>query len=114
NTLSAVFYLGAAMAYFRFDQTRRTTWYLGALSLFVLSLASKIVTVTLPAALLLIFWWQRGRLSWRRDVVPLLPLFAIGMVAGVFITFVERMVVGAAGPDFELTTVQRCLLSGRV
>ncbi len=114
NTLSAVFYLGAALAYLRFDEKRGRAWYWGALGLFVLSLLSKIVTVTLPAALLVIFWWQRGRVSWRRDVLPLMPFFLIGVVAGVFITWVERKVVGAEGPDFALTVVQRCLLPGRV
>ena len=63
------------MVYLRFDQTRRTPWYLGALGLFVLGLLSKTVIATLPAALLVVFWWQRGRLSWRRDVLPLLALF---------------------------------------
>ncbi len=105
---------GAALAYLRFDQKRGKAWYLAALVLFVLALASKIVTVTLPAALLVIFWWQRGRVSWRRDVLPLMPFFLIGVVAGVFITWVERKVVGAEGPDFALTVVQRCLLPGRV
>jgi tetratricopeptide (TPR) repeat protein len=114
NTLSAVFYLGAAMAYLRFDRNRNTAWYLGALGLFALSLLGKIVTVTLPAALLVIFWWQRGKLSWRRDVLPLTPFFAIGVVLGVFITWVERTLLGAEGPDFALTVVQRCLLAGRV
>ena len=28
NTLSAVFYLGAVLAYLRFDRTRKTAWYL--------------------------------------------------------------------------------------
>ena len=41
NTLSAVFYLGAAMLYLRFDQTRKTAWYLAALGLFVLALAEQ-------------------------------------------------------------------------
>ena len=75
NTLSAVFYLSAAMLYLRFDQSRKTPLYLGSLLLFVLSLLSKTVTATLPAALLVIFWWQRSRLDWRRDLVPLLPEF---------------------------------------
>ena len=112
NTLSAVFYLAAAMAYLRFDQDRSTAWYWGAMGLFVLALSAKIITVTLPAALLVIFWWQRGKLSWRRDVLPLAPFFAIGVVAGVFIAWLERLV--ANGPDFALTFIQRCLLSGRV
>ncbi len=70
NTLSAVFYLGAMLAYLHFDQSRRPGHYALALALFVLGLMSKTVTATLPAALLVIFWWQRGRLSWRRDVAP--------------------------------------------
>ncbi len=98
NTLSAVFYLGAALAYLRFDRNRSTAWYFAALGLFVLAMASKIVTVTLPAALLVIFWWQRGKLSWRRDVLPLAPLFAIGLVAGVFVAWVERKLVAPRAP----------------
>ncbi len=48
NTLSAVFYLGAALLYVRFDQTRKPAWYVAALVLFLLALASKTVTATLP------------------------------------------------------------------
>ncbi|MEN6452293.1 MAG: glycosyltransferase family 39 protein, partial [Thermoguttaceae bacterium] len=55
NTLSAVFYLGAMLAYLRFDQTRRPLAYAVAIALFVLGLESKTVTATLPAALLVIF-----------------------------------------------------------
>ena len=62
NTLSAVFYLGAMLAYLRFDESRRRSLYALALGLFVLGLLAKTVTATLPAALLVIFWWQRGRL----------------------------------------------------
>jgi protein O-mannosyl-transferase len=112
NTLSAVFYLAAAMAYLRFDENRGMAWYFGAMALFALALSAKIVTVTLPAALLVIFWWQRGKLSWRRDVLPLVPFFAIGAVAGVFLAWLERL--AANGPDFALTFLERCLLSGRV
>ena len=67
-----------------------------------MALLSKIVTVTLPAALVVIFWWQRGRLSWRRDVLPLVPFFVLGAVAGVFLAWLERTKVGAEGPAFAL------------
>ena len=97
NTLSAVFYLAAMLVYLRFDQTRKTPWYCWALGLFVLGLLSKTVTATLPAALLVIFWWQRGRLSWRRDVLPLVPFFVLGAAAGVFTAWVERKLIGAEG-----------------
>jgi tetratricopeptide (TPR) repeat protein len=114
NTLSAVFYLGALLAYLRFDQTRQRSLYVLALGLFVLGLLSKTVTATLPAALLVIFWWQRGRLSRQRDLLPLVPFFMLGAAAGLFTAWVERMLVGAEGTAFELTLLQRCLLAGRV
>ena len=60
NTLSIVFYLAAAFVYLGFDETRRPASYAWASLLFVFSLLCKTVTVTLPASLLVIFWWRRG------------------------------------------------------
>jgi protein O-mannosyl-transferase len=114
STLSAVFYLGAALTYLRFDQTRRKATYFQALALFVLALLSKTVTATLPAALLLVFWWRRRRLDWTRDVQPLLPWFSLGAAAGLLTAWVERKFIAAEGPEFELTLLQRSLLAGRV
>jgi protein O-mannosyl-transferase len=114
STLSGVFCLAALLRYLHFDENRRKSQYLLATLLFVLALLSKTVTATLPAALLVIFWWQRGRLSWKRDVLPLLPWFAIGISAGVFTEWFEKTVVGAQGSDFMLTPVQRFLIAGRV
>jgi tetratricopeptide (TPR) repeat protein len=114
NTLSAVFYLGAMLAYLRFDQARRRSLYALALALFVLGLLSKTVTATLPAALLVIFWWQRGRLSWQRDGLPLAPFFVLGGAAGLFTAWAERKLIGAEGPAFDLTLIERCLLAARV
>ena len=70
------FYLLAALALPRFDRTGPAggrAAYALACALFVLALLTKTVTATLPAALLVVLWWQRGRLSWRRDVLPLVP-----------------------------------------
>ncbi len=113
STLSAVFYLSSAFIYLGFDRTRRRSAYLWALGLFVCALLSKTVTATLPAALLLIFWWQRGRLDFRRDVRPLLPWFAIGAAAGLFTAWVERTYIGAQGADFAITPGERILIAGR-
>jgi tetratricopeptide (TPR) repeat protein len=114
STLSAVFYLGAALAYLHFDTTRQKRHYLFALGLFVLALLGKTVTATLPAALLVILWWQRARLDWRRDVHPLLPWLGLGTAAGLFSAWLERNVVGAHGAEFDLTLAQNLLLAGRV
>jgi tetratricopeptide (TPR) repeat protein len=85
-----------------------------ALGLFVLGLLSKTVVATLPGALLVIFWWRHGRLSWQRDCVPLIPWFALGAAAGLLTAWVERRFIGAEGMAFDFTFLQRALLAGRV
>ncbi|MDI1318806.1 MAG: hypothetical protein PSW75_01255, partial [bacterium] len=115
NTLSAVFYLAAALAYLRFDDGERTPRrYVLATGLFVLALLTKSVTATLPAALLVVGWWRRGRLDWRRDVRPLLPWFVLAGASGLFTAHFESALIGAQGADFNLGVLQRCLLAGRV
>jgi tetratricopeptide (TPR) repeat protein len=114
NTLSAVFYLAAMMTYLRFDRTRRRGLYLWATALFIGGLLTKTVTASLPAALLVIFWWQRGKLSWKRDVLPLMPWLALGLIGGLFTAWVEHDLIGAKGQAFELSAIQRFLLAGRV
>ncbi|MDO8539025.1 MAG: tetratricopeptide repeat protein [Opitutaceae bacterium] len=114
NTLSLVYYLMAALLYLRFDDSRRHGTYLGATALFVLALFSKSTTATLPPALLVVFWWQRGRIDWRRDVMPLLPWFILGAAMGLLSAYVEREYIGAKGSEFALDGVQRTLLAGRI
>lgn len=91
----------------------RTRWYALAGGLFLLALGTKTVTATLPAALLVVFWWQRGALSWRRDVMPLVPFLLVGAASGLFTAWVESNLIGASGPDYSLTTVERGLVAGR-
>jgi len=131
NTLSTVFYLLAMLAYLKFTerifdpshakaQSRKEIistglgWYVLSFALFILAILSKSVTVTFPAALLVILWWQRGRLSWKRDVLPLLPFFAIGIAGGLFTAWVERRFGGAEGAAYNLNGLERGLLAGRV
>jgi tetratricopeptide (TPR) repeat protein len=114
NTLSLVLYLLSAIAYLRFDRDRGRPWYALAFALFVLAVLSKSVTATLPGALLLALAWRRGRLSWRRDVAPLVPWFAVGICAGLLTAWVERTYVGARGEAFDLGLVRRCFLAGRI
>ena len=114
NTLSLAMYLAAGLAYLRFDRDRRTSAYALASGLFALAALSKTVAVTLPAALILVFWWRRGRLSLRRDVLPLIPWWVFSVMVGLLTVWVEVTFIGARGTAFELTILERCLLSGRV
>jgi tetratricopeptide (TPR) repeat protein len=113
STLSGVFSLAALLVYLGFDRSRGRRSYFLALGLFILALLSKSVTATLPAVLLVIFWWRRGRLGWRRDVLPLVPWFALAVPMGLFTSWVERTYIGAVGSDFNLTFTQRMLIAGR-
>jgi tetratricopeptide (TPR) repeat protein len=113
NTLSGAFYLGAALFYLRFDQNRNGKNYVFALGLFLLGLMSKTVIASLPGALLVIFWWQRGKLSWRRDVLLLLPFFIAGIGAGLFTAWMERKFIGAEGSEFNFSVIERFLIAGR-
>ena len=113
NTLSTVFYFGAAVAYLDFDRTRQRKLYVIALTLFGAGLLSKSVVASLPAALLVVFWWKRGTLSWKRDMRPLVPFFLVGIVSGLFTAWVERKFIGAEGEAFEFTFIQRGLVAGR-
>ena len=113
NTLSGVFFLAAALGYLKFDSGRGKKHYTIALIFFVFGLLAKSAIVTLPAALLVVFWWKRGRIEWKRDVVPLVPFFAIGIISGLFTAWVERRFVGAVGSEFSFTVIDRCLIAGR-
>jgi len=113
NTLSLVLYMLTALAWLHFDQQRRARDYLAASALFALALATKTVTATLPGALLVIVWWHRGRIDWRRDVVPLIPWVVVAAASGLATAWVERKLIGAEGAEFDLGAMQRVLLAGR-
>jgi hypothetical protein len=113
NTLSGLFYLSATLVYLGFDRKRSWENYALALGLFILGLLCKTVIATLPAALLVVLWWQRGKLSWKRDVLALTPFFIAGLGAGLFTAWMERKFVGAAGAEFDFSLLQRILIAGR-
>ena len=60
---------------------------------------------TLPAVLLVIYWWKRGRLS-SQDVLPLLPFFVAGIALGRLTIWMETHHVGA-GQEWSLTLGER-------
>lgn len=113
NTLSGACYLAAFLSYLTFDRNRSPRAYGLSLVLFALAILSKSVTATLPAALLVVFWWKRGSLRWREDAMPLIPFFALGIGSGLFTAWVERTQIGAEGAAFNFTIVERCLIAGR-
>ncbi|MEW6198987.1 MAG: tetratricopeptide repeat protein [Planctomycetota bacterium] len=118
NVLSAACYLGSLLAYRRFsrlgdaDGPRDWGLYGLALLLFALALFAKTVTCTLPAAILLLTWWKRGRLTWR-DIAPTLPLFVSGIALAALTIWMEAHLVGAARVAWGLSGLDRILIAGR-
>lgn len=122
NVLSGVFYLASML--FMLDvydlypanasPTPRATVgkkYFAGLTLFLCAILSKTVASTLPAALLVLVWWRRGRLRWA-DALPLLPFFAVGVGLGL-VTVSCEIDIGATGEAFKFTFVERLLIAGR-
>lgn len=121
NVLSGLLYLLSILAYLHFrplDAEQRQPadpgrCYTLSLAAFLGAVFSKTVTCSMPAAVLLIIWWKRGRLAWR-DITPLIPFFVIGIVLGLNTAQLEREHVGASGVEWDLSVVERVLLAGRV
>ena len=91
---------------------RDLAWYFLALLFFVLALLAKTAACTLPAILLLLLWWKRGRLTWR-DILVYVPWFLAAW-------WMARMTVGvetggspAMGGALQFTLGQRLLIAGK-
>jgi hypothetical protein len=113
NTLSGTLYLGSALAYLSFYRESKKAFYAVALGLFLLALMAKTVVATLPAALLLVIWWKQGSLLWKRDTLPLVPFFIVGIGFGLLTAWVEQNLVGARGSEFDFSNIERFLIAGR-
>lgn len=130
NVLSGVFYLAAALVYLKWVDAKtagrqRPSAYVGALLLFICALLSKTVTVSLPAALLLVEWWRQGRDEnpvkaeessfrwWIGRMLPLIPFFVIGLGFSILTVWLEKYHVGAKGAEWDLSFIERCLIAGR-
>jgi tetratricopeptide (TPR) repeat protein len=129
NVLSMALYLGALLAYGRFNSfwdgenpeppakaAKRPAWLAYGLSfvLFSLALPAKSTAFSLPAVILLICWWKQGGIRWKADIPPTLPFFAVAAGFSAVTFLVERNHVGAKGSEWDFSFPQRCLIAGRV
>jgi protein O-mannosyl-transferase len=139
NVLSLVLYLGSLLAYLRYTQgvigdqstprinpagrcqvTRTNsilslvTLYALALVLFLGAMLAKATAFSLPAVVLVILWWKRGRVRWGVDVLPTLPFFSLAIGLCLVTAWLEKNHVGAKGTEWAITLPGRCLIAGRV
>lgn len=118
NVLSTFFCLVSFLLYWHFSEgsapSRQLSRLLYAASLFafLLALLSKSVTGSLPAVILLLFWWKYGRCLWR-DAVRLIPFFVCAVLLGWNTARLEVSHVLASGPEWDFTFIERVLIAGR-
>lgn len=86
--------------------------YAAGLALFGLALLSKTITCSLPAAVLVLIYWKRGRIT-RRELLLTVPMFALGVLLAAITVWMEKEKVGARGQDFAFTLVQRSAIAGQ-
>lgn len=109
DVLSGLFYLCAALAWVRFTDAPRPGRYLVSLTLYAAGLLAKSVVITLPVALLIREWWQRGRVT-TTDLLRVAPFFVVGAaIAIVDLTFNRSQ--GVARFDYSL--IERGLIAAR-
>ena len=113
DVLSGLFYLACLWVWLPFlegDRPERAPARYGlALLLLAAGLLAKNMVVTLPAALVVLHWWRHGQVA-LRDVLWLLPLFALVLAFAAL----DLAVVGAATPaTFDHGLVERALIAAR-
>jgi len=134
NVLSGLFYLSSFLAYikcfptafmnnnvggtsgsfFKVIRLNQSNWlyYFVSLLLFACALLSKTVTSTLPAAILLLIWWKKGKIS-LRNVMSVLPFFLLGFMFSINTIWMKKNHVGAQGLEWTYSFLERCLIAGR-
>jgi tetratricopeptide (TPR) repeat protein len=120
NVLSGLFFWAALLAYARFSRLdadhppaeKGWSWYALSLGFFLCALLSKTVTCSLPAVLVLLLWWKHDKVQ-LRDWLALSPFFILGAALAFVTVWMEKHHVGAAGEDWALSPIERCLVAGR-
>lgn len=119
NVLSGMFYLATLLVWERIDgfgvrsaSARHRGLLALALLLFVLAVLSKSVTASLPAVVLLLIYWKRGRVR-MDDVMPMLPFLLVAGMMAWRTAWVEEQIVGIGRFDLDLDVVDRLLIAGR-
>lgn len=112
NTLSGAFLLGAILAYVVHERGGGRAAYGASLALFAAATLSKTATATLPAALMLLPLWRKGRLD-RSDVLRLAPFFVVAAGLAVVAVRLESGLIAPVREDFALTWGGRLAVAAR-
>jgi len=88
DVLYSFFFLGSMISYLYFRRARRTMYYYLSLFLFILSLLSKSMAVTLPLVLFLCDYLQNQKLD-KKPLIEKIPFLFIALVFGIIALFAQ-------------------------
>ena len=122
NVLAGALFFGSILAFLKSPmglhregaatgKDRDLTLYFVAVALFILAVLSKTVACSMPAVVLLLLWWKRGKLT-RQDFAWTAPMFVVGLALSHLTSWVEVHHIGASGSDWDRDFTQRLLLAG--
>ncbi len=109
DLLASLFYLGCVLTWLRFVEDGRRWRYGLALLLFVLSLLSKAIAITLPVSLLIWHWWKRGRVT-GTDVARVAPFLLVGLGIIVADWFYYESIEAMS---FDYSLIERVLIAAQ-
>ncbi len=113
DVLYGAFYFGALVLYVKYVRAtgKKRLLYTGVLGLFICSLLSKPVAVTLPLSMLLIDYWEKRKWSGSL-LVEKLPHFALALVFGVIAVRSQQTAGAMAMQKIEYNVLERIALGG--
>jgi tetratricopeptide (TPR) repeat protein len=87
-------------------------FYIGSLLLYALALFSKTTACTLPAAFILILWFRRSPLTFKRWM-QVVPFIVMGIGMGLFAMWWENRHLGTRLVNLGLNPADKVLIAGR-
>jgi len=123
NVQSGLFFFLSLLCYLRFEECLRHSseaerpgtapvWYSLALLGAAAAVLSKPSTVVLPLVLLLLAWWQHGRVL-REDALRATPFFALALAMSAWTIVEQQVEVATPGQNWSLTLTERLIVAGR-
>lgn len=91
DVLYAFFFLSSLLAYTSYLRDRARRWYVVSLLLFVCSLLSKGVAVSLSLAVVAVDYLQGRRLLSRQLIVEKIPFFVLSLIFGTIAVYAQRV-----------------------
>ena len=114
NLLMGFFFLLTLLAWIEYVDPhgdRRRILYFASLIFYCLALAAKSTACTLPAALLLILWWQRQPIT-RKTLLEIVPFAALATAGGLIAIWWEKYHQGTR-MLVALSPLERLLIASR-